>query len=71
MNDISVETQVQVLQQIAALENEHHDLDLVIERLGKDLPFDQLKLRRLKKRKLALKDEMTKLRSRILPDIIA
>ena len=45
-------------------------LDL-IERLGEDLPFDQLKLQRLKKRKLVLKDEMAKLRSRILPDIIA
>ena len=71
MNDISVETQDQVLHQIATLESEHHDLDAVIEKLGKDLPFDQLKLRRLKKRRLALKDEMTKLRSRILPDIIA
>ena len=69
--DDNVETQEQLLQQIAIMESEHSDLDAVIERLGEDLPFDQLKLQRLKKRKLVLKDEMTKLRSRILPDIIA
>ena len=70
-NEDNVETQDQILQQIAIMESEHSDLDAVIERLGEDLPFDQLKLQRLKKRKLVLKDEMTKLRSRILPDIIA
>ena len=70
-NDKNVETQEQILQQIAIMESEHSDLDAVIERLGEDLPFDQLKLQRLKKRKLVLKDEMAKLRSRILPDIIA
>ena len=70
-NDDNVETQEWILQQIAIMESEHSDLDAVIERLGEDLPFDQLKLQRLKKRKLVLKDEMAKLRSRILPDIIA
>ena len=70
-DDDNVETQKQILQQIAIKESEHSDLDAVIERLGEDLPFDQLKLQRLKKRKLVLKDEMAKLRSRILPDIIA
>ena len=57
--------------QISMMESEHRDLDSVIERLGEVLPFDQLKLQRLKKRKLFLKDEMAKLRSQILPDIIA
>ena len=70
-NDDHVETQEQILQQIAIMESEHSDLDAVIQRLGEDLPFDQLKLQRLKKRKLVLKDEIAKLRSRILPDIIA
>ena len=69
--DDNVETQEQILHQIATMESEHSDLDAVIERLGEDLPFDQLKLQRMKKRKLVLKDEMAKLRSRILPDIIA
>ena len=69
--DESVQKQDQILQQIAIMASEHSDLDAVIERLGGDLPFDQLKLQRLKKRKLVLKDEIAKLRSRILPDIIA
>ena len=60
-----------VRKQLTILESEHRDLDDVIERLGEDLPFDQLKLQRLKKRKLILKDEITLLRSRVLPDIIA
>ena len=71
MNDEPVEMRQKVLQQIATLESEHQDLDAVIKQLGENLPFDQLKLQRLKKRKLVLKDELTKLRSRILPDIIA
>ena len=54
-NDDNVETQEKILQQIAIMESEHSDLDAVIERLGEDLPFDQLKLQRLKKRKLVLK----------------
>ncbi|MBL6673772.1 MAG: DUF465 domain-containing protein [Candidatus Puniceispirillum sp.] len=60
-----------MIAQLHQLDSEHRDLDDVIGRLGDDKPFDQLKLQRLKKRKLALKDEITKLRSRILPDIIA
>ena len=60
-----------IINKLRELESEHRDLDDVIERLADDKPFDQLKLQRLKKRKLALKDEMTSLRSRILPDIIA
>ena len=57
--------------QLNQLESEQRDLDDVIERLSEDKPFDQLKLQRLKKRKFALRDEITKLRSQILPDIIA
>ena len=67
----NAETQVRLLNQLRMLESEHRDLDAVIERLSEGLPFEQLKLQRLKKRKLVLKDEMTMLRSRVLPDIIA
>jgi hypothetical protein len=67
----SDDAQGNIQNQIALMEREHRDLDSVIEQLGEALPFDQLKLQRLKKRKLFLKDEVAKLRSRILPDIIA
>ena len=71
MDNIENDNQDQIIAQLHQLEIEHRDLDDVIERLVDDKPFEQLKLQRLKKRKLALKDEITKLRSRILPDIIA
>ena len=71
MDKDSNDLQGNIQNQISMMESEHRDLDSVIERLGEVLPFDQLKLQRLKKRKLVLKDEMAKLRSQILPDIIA
>ena len=71
MDKDSNNAQGNIQNQIAMMESEHRDLDSAIEQLGKVLPFDQLKLQRLKKRKLFLKDEIAKLRSRILPDIIA
>ena len=71
MDKDSNDLQGNIQNQITMMESEHRDLDSVIEQLGEVLPFDQLKLQRLKKRKLVLKDEMAKLRSRILPDIIA
>lgn len=56
---------------LAALTLEHRDLDDVIARLAERAPFDQLQLQRLKKRKLALKDQISKIESELLPDIIA
>ena len=54
-----------------ALRSEHRDLDEVIDRLIEKPPFDQLQLQRLKKRKLGLKDQILKLESQLIPDIIA
>ena len=56
---------------LEALRSEHRDLDEVIDRLVEKPPFDQLQLQRLKKRKLGLKDQIIKLESRLIPDIIA
>ena len=47
------------------------DLDEVIDRLLEKPPFDQLQLQRLKKRKLGLKDQILRLESQLIPDIIA
>ncbi|MGC6412434.1 MAG: YdcH family protein [Candidatus Puniceispirillaceae bacterium] len=49
----------------------HRDLDDVIARLAENQPVDQLQMQRLKKRKLALKDEIIKLKAVLIPDIIA
>jgi hypothetical protein len=56
---------------LAELRIEHRDLDDVISRLSESSPFDQLQLRRLKKRKLVLKDMIAHIESQLLPDIIA
>jgi len=61
----------QIRQRIKALEIEHGDLDDVIARLSVDPVQDQLQLRRLKKRKLMLKDALARLRDKLIPDIIA
>jgi hypothetical protein len=53
------------------LRGEHRDLDEIIARLAEKAPFDLLQLQRLKKRKLLLKDQITRLESQLLPDIIA
>ena len=56
---------------LVELKTEHRDLDDVIARLGEEVPFDQLQVQRLKKRKLQLKDQISRLEGQLLPDIIA
>ena len=68
---LTEEERVQTEQRLQALEVEHQDLDDVIRRLASDPSQDQLQLRRLKKRKLFLKDQIQRLRARLIPDIIA
>lgn len=60
-----------IQQRIVELQIEHRDLDQVIDRLGATPDFDQLQMRRLKKRKLQLKDTITLLEMRLIPDIPA
>jgi hypothetical protein len=68
---LSEEEKAQIQQRLQALEVEHHDLDDIIDRLAIDPGQDRLQLQRLKKRKLMLKDQISKLRTRLIPDIIA
>ena len=68
---LTEEEKAQIRSRLHALEIEHHDLDDVIIRLAADPKQDQLLLQRLKKRKLILKDQIQRLRARLIPDIIA
>ena len=56
---------------LEVLRREHRDLDHAIEVLELSGRGDQLGLRRLKKRKLGLKDKIARMQDRLLPDIIA
>ncbi len=57
--------------QLVKLRAEHRDLDDEIVRLEGGSTADQLVIKRLKKRKLALKDQITAVEDQLLPDIIA
>lgn len=59
------------LERLKALRVEHRDLDDVISRLVDDPLVDQLELKRLKKRKLMLKDSINRLESELIPDLNA
>jgi len=53
------------------LRTEHRDMDDIIARISETVPFDQLQIQRLKKRKLVLKDQILMIENDLLPDIIA
>ena len=56
---------------VIELEIEHRDLDAAIEHLAEAPGSDDLQLRRLKKRKLQLKDQIIQLKIQLVPDIPA
>ena len=56
---------------IAALTEEHRDLDEVVSALNASVSSNELKILRLKKRKLLLKDQITQLQKTQIPDILA
>jgi hypothetical protein len=60
-----------IRRRIIELEVEHRDLDAVIAALAQDVRHDELQLRRLKKRKLQLKDHITLLKMQLIPDVPA
>ena len=59
------------IERLRALRIEHRDLDEVIARLSLDIHSDEVQLRRLKKRKLVLKDQIARLESQAIPDLNA
>lgn len=69
MNDMSDDKMLRA--QLAELRREHRDLDQRIGSLHADHLSDQLTLKRLKKRKLWLKDQIARVEDQLYPDIIA
>ena len=62
---------VQIRNRLAEMKLEHSDLDQLIDRLARDATVEQLQLKRLKKRKLYLKDQISNLENELIPDILA
>lgn len=70
--DQKIETEIfKNVERLKELRVEHQDLDQVISKLANDPDVDQVMLRRLKKRKLMLKDMITQLESAQIPDLNA
>lgn len=67
----STQDPAEIAAQLAELRLEHRDLDEAIARLSADRGVDELTLKRLKKRKLRLKDMIATLESRLIPDLDA
>ena len=61
----------EIVRQLAELRLEHRDLDALIARVQLTPMLDELALKRMKKRKLKLKDMIAHLESRLIPDIDA
>lgn len=59
------------LERLKELRVSHRDLDDLIDRLSHDPAVDHLRIRRLKKRKLMLRDSITRLESELIPDLNA
>nr|WP_255746522.1 YdcH family protein [Lysobacter sp. CFH 32150] len=57
-----------IAQRVIALKLEHRDLDAAIAKLQADVETDELTIKRLKKRKLQLKDSIERLESALIPD---
>ena len=69
--ELSEEELAAIRQKLEALRIEHRDLDDVIARLERDHYEDELQLRRMKRRKLMLKDQIALLEGQLVPDIPA
>jgi hypothetical protein len=68
---MSVEDPARIAAQLVELRLEHRDLDDAIARLAASIESDELAVKRLKKRKLRIKDLIASLESRLIPDLDA
>ena len=60
-----------IQRRIVELQSEHRDLDEIVSALALTATADQLQVKRMKKRKLQLTDEIPRLQSRLIPDLDA
>jgi hypothetical protein len=70
-DDPSEDTDIAVERRLAELREEHKDLDDAIQALEQRYQPDMLQIARLKRKKLAMKDEIGRLEDQLTPDIIA
>jgi hypothetical protein len=71
MADIGNADRVALMERLVQLTLEHRDLDSVIHRLADDPAHDELQMKRLKRRKLLLKDQIARLQRQLDPDVMA
>ena len=71
MIEMNAELRARFEARLAELQLEHRDLDIAIHRLAQDPYHDQLSLKRMKKRKLLLKDQIASILRQLDPDILA
>jgi len=68
---LGAEEEEAIRRELAELRQEHRDLDAAIAFMAESGSADTIRVQRMKKRKLALKDRVARLEDRLLPDIIA
>lgn len=68
---MQVQDPIEIGHRLIGLRQQHRDLDAAIKQLAEAIGRDELQLTRLKKRKLLLKDTITRLESKLIPDLDA
>ena len=68
---MSEESKDDLNEKLGQLRSEHRDLDDILKRMSDDHSINDLQLKRMKKRKLYLKDAITRLETELLPDMRA
>ena len=69
--DINKQEKQMLIQELAELKQEHRDLDIKIKEMTKVVEINQLDIKRLKKKKLKLKDAISRLESNLIPNLHA
>jgi len=69
--NISKHEKQMLIQELAELKQEHRELDITINEMIDKVESNQLKIKRLKKQKLKLKDAISRLESNLIPDLHA